>query len=121
MKTHHKTPHVKCDECASPPRPPLDRLRNIFSQLIADHESGYAPLSLPQLLQLKAAFDADRPSAYMVLTTLTNQMTFASDGYDGDAANLPIILDFLAQFQRRVAEDLLATERRIPEGLKMAV
>lgn len=96
-----------------------DRVTNAVSQLFNDHESGFAPLSFEQLLRLKAALDADRPSVFIIMTVLANELTFLNHAYSGDPTNIPIISDFLAQFQQSAAQDLLSKEPSIRDGLAL--
>lgn len=96
-----------------------DRVTNAVNQLFNDHESGFSPLSFEQLLRLKAAIDADRPSAFIIMTVLANALNFLNHQYSGEPANLFIISDFLAQFQQSVAADLLSKEPSIRDGLAL--
>lgn len=99
--------------------PPQTRILSILEQMLDDHESGFAPLSLEQLLRLKATLDADRPSVFIIMTVLANALDYLNHRYSGEPVNLPIISDFLAQFQQSAAQDLLSKEPSIRDGLAL--
>lgn len=95
------------------------RIYKAVNRRLLEHEMGLRELPTGELLQLRGLLEAEQPSAYHVMTTLANCFQYLSTSYQGDPADIPKIADFLAQFQAHVAQELLAKEPTIKQGLTL--
>lgn len=95
------------------------RIYQAIDRRLLEAEVGTRPVSTGELMQLRGMLDAERPSSYNILTTILNQMNFLNQAYAGDQAHIPIISDFLMQFQQQAANELLAKERSVKQGMSL--
>ena len=95
------------------------RIYQAIDRRLLEAEVGTRPVSTGELMQLRGMLDAERPSSYNILTTIINEMNFLNHDYAGDPAAIPVISDFLMQFQQQVAAELLQKERTIKEGVTL--
>lgn len=95
------------------------RIYQAIDRRLLEAEVGTRPVSTGELMQLRGMLDAERPSSYNILTTILNQMNFLNQEYAGEQANIPVISDFLMQFQQQVAAELLQKERTVKEGVTL--
>ena len=99
-----------------------DTLSRLIDQRIADIDLGLIDADMPELLRLKAALDADRPTGEMVMQVIFNAFSFLHQKYpmDDDAA-FQHIMDFLQAFHASMQHDFLSTVKTHKEGMAMTV
>ena len=95
------------------------RIYKAVDRRLTEHEMGLTTLSTGELLQLRGLLEAEKPSSYNILTTLAESFRFLGTSYQGDPASIPIISDFLGQFQAHLAQELLSKEATVKAGLTL--
>ena len=96
------------------------RIYKAVDRRLTEHEIGLRELSTGELIQLRGLLDAERPSSYNILNTIINQMSFLNHEYAGEQAHIPVISDFLVQFQQKIAAEMLLKEPTIKQGLALS-
>lgn len=95
------------------------RIYKAVDMRLLEHEAGLRELSTGELLQLRGLLEAEKPSSYAIMTALANALEFLTRHYDGKPEDIPLIADFLSQYQKHVADELLSKEPTIKQGLTL--
>ena len=98
------------------------RLRTHITQAIggvlAEHSAGVRRLSVSEIVALSHILDAEKPTVFAIQNVLVNQLAYlATYGAPHDVR--ADIAEFLQAFQTEAANDSLATERTVKDGLTL--
>lgn len=96
------------------------RIYRAVNRRLLEHEMGLRELPTGELIQLRGLLEAEKPSSYHVMTVLANAMAFLSTQYAGTPETIPVIVDFLSQFQTSIATAFLSKEATIKDGLALS-
>ena len=98
------------------------RLRTHITQAIggvlAEHSAGVRRLSVSEIVALSNILNAEKPTVFAIQNVLVNELAYlATYGAPHDVR--AAITEFLQAFQAEAANDALATEKTIKDGLTL--
>ena len=98
------------------------RLRTHITQAIggalAEHAAGLRRLTVAEIVALSNILNAEKPTVFAIQNVLVNELAYlATYGAPHDVR--AAITEFLRDFQRDAANDALATERTVKDGLTL--
>ena len=98
------------------------RLKSNITQAIggifAEHAAGVRRLSVAEIVALSQILDSEKPTVYAIQNVLVNELAYlATYGAPHDVR--AAITEFLQAFQAEAANDALATERTVKDGLTL--
>lgn len=97
-------------------------LLRLIDQCIADIDTGLLDADLSDLLRIKAALDADRPTGDMVMQVIFNAFTFLHKEFSLQTEDeFAVIMHFLESFYKYTQESLLEKSSTYKEGLAMEI
>jgi hypothetical protein len=95
-------------------------LLRLIEQRIKDIDDGLTDADTAEILRLKAALDADRPTGDMVMQVIFNAFAFLHKDYHlKNDADFQVIMDFLQAFHGAIQQDFLSKVKTHKEGLAM--
>ena len=98
------------------------RLKSNITQAIggifAEHAAGVRRLSVAEIVALSQILEAEKPTVFAIQNVLVNELAYlATYGAPHDVR--AAITEFLQAFQAEAANDALATERTVKDGLTL--
>ena len=86
--------------------------------IFAEHAAGVRRLSVAEIVALSQILEAEKPTVYAIQNVLVNELAYlATYGAPHDVR--AAITEFLQAFQTEAANDALATERTVKDGLTL--
>ena len=86
--------------------------------IFAEHAAGLRRLSVAEIVALSNILDAEKPTVFAIQTVLVNELAYlATYGAPHDVR--AAITEFLQAFQTEAANDALATEKTVKDGLTL--
>ena len=98
------------------------RLRTHITQAIggvlAEHSAGVRRLSVAEIVALSHILDAEKPTVFAIQSVLVNELAYLAT-YGAPHETRAAIVEFLQAFQTEAANDALATEKTVKDGLTL--
>ena len=98
------------------------RLRTHITQAIggvlAEHAAGLRRLSVSEIVALSNIIDAEKPTVFAIQNVLVNELAYLTT-YNAPHETRAAITEFLQKFQTEAANDALATEKTVKDGLTL--
>ena len=86
--------------------------------VLAEHSAGVRRLSVAEIVALSHILDAEKPTVFAIQSVLVNELAYlATYGAPHDVR--ADITEFLQAFQTAAANDALATEKTVKDGLTL--
>ena len=86
--------------------------------IFAEHSAGVRRLSVSEIVALNNILTAEKPTVFAIQNVLVNELAYlATYGAPHDVR--AAITEFLRDFQRDAANDALATEKTVKDGLTL--
>ena len=86
--------------------------------VLAEHSAGVRRLSVSEIVALSNILDAEKPTVFAIQNVLVNELAYlATYGAPHDVR--AAITEFLQAFQTEAANDALATEKTVKDGLTL--
>lgn len=99
-----------------------DTITALITQQLEKIDQGIVPYDTNEVLKIKAALDANKPTADFILQTIHNELRFLAYVYEAqDDTEFQSIKKFIESFQEFVKTELLSTSGTFTEGLKMQI
>lgn len=86
--------------------------------IFAEHAAGVRRLSVSEIVALSHVLDAEKPTVYAIQNVLVNQLAYLAT-YDAPHDVRAAITEFLQAYQSEAANDALATEKTVKDGLTL--
>lgn len=98
-------------------------MQKILNERLDDMANGLKHPDINEVLRIKAALDADRPTADLVMTVIFNQMAFLNNGgYEVKSLEEnQSIMAFLESFRQYTQHEFLGKASTYRDGLNMGV
>ena len=98
------------------------RLKTNITQAIggvfAEHAAGVRRLSVAEIVALSNILNAEKPTVFAIQNVLVNELAFLAT-YGAPHETRAAITEFLQKFQTEAANDALATERTVKDGMTL--
>ena len=98
------------------------RLKANITQAIggvfAEHAAGVRRLSVAEIVALRNILDAEKPTVFAIQNVLVNELAYLAT-YGAPHETRAAITEFLQAFQTEAANDALATERTVKDGMTL--
>ena len=86
--------------------------------VLAEHSAGLRRLSVSEIVAMSHILEAEKPTVFAIQSVLVNQLAYlATYGAPHDVR--AAIVEFLQAFQTEAANDALATEKTVKDGLTL--
>ena len=86
--------------------------------VLAEHSAGLRRLTVAEIVALSNILNAEKPTVFAIQSVLVNELAYlATYGAPHDVRGA--ITEFLQAFQAEAANDALATERTVKDGLTL--
>ena len=86
--------------------------------VLAEHSAGLRRLSVSEIVALSHILDAEKPTVFAIQTVLVNELAFLAT-YGAPHETRAAITEFLQAFQTEAANDAMATEKTVKDGLAL--
>ena len=86
--------------------------------IFAEHSAGVRRLSVSEIVALSHILDAEKPTVFAIQNVLVNQLAYLAT-YDAPHDVRAAITEFLQAFQAESANDALATDKTVKDGLTL--
>ena len=98
------------------------RLKAHITQAIggvfAEHAAGVRRLSVAEIVALSNILNAEKPTVFAIQNVLVNELAYLAT-YDAPHDVRAAITEFLQAFQAGAANDALATDKTVKDGLTL--
>ena len=98
------------------------RLKANITQAIggvfAEHAAGVRRLTVAEIVALSHILDSEKPTVYAIQNVLVNELAYLAT-YGAPHETRAAITEFLQAFQAEAANDALATERTVKDGMTL--
>ena len=94
------------------------QIQQILQEKLRRHTIQAEPLTLDELLKIKAATDKDQPVALVFLLVINKELAFLQETIT-DKTEYCIISTFLQNFQQAVETDMLTMMSTLKDGLML--
>lgn len=99
---------------------PTNLITNLLTRRLSDMDTADVPADINEVLRIKAALDADRPTADFILTTIFNELSFLHKEFPlENDEEFAVILRFLTAFHEHTQKELLSKAGTHKDGLTM--
>ena len=86
--------------------------------IFAEHAAGVRRLSVAEIVALSHILNAEKPTVFAIQNVLVNELAYLAT-YDAPHDVRAAITEFLQAFQADAANDALATEKTVKDGMTL--